>query len=283
MGQLHCWSKDFDLATRHRQIGNCWRHAWYIKDGLIWRETKVHRCLCADSMCSEKFTVFRTRSSRKTVSLEEHMMMGAYFRAKWRLLNCRWTILQRAGKKITNTLLFPEFFNVLKYDLMNRHMSIFCNNQKTLSVVNMILKFWAKCMKSASLNWKFWILMLWSCTRAGVWYAIFMFITWCCSLVVSWYNRGVLYCMFHDRFLITSVRLLELIDNLKVFWKLFFKVEPALRWRCFPHLVFNNCFNISVFLLVLACMFISNYFMFQACSLNTMRLLCTAPKTKVGW
>ena len=59
--------------TRHRQIGNCWRHAWYIKDGLIWRETKVHKCLSADSMCSEKFTVFRTRSSRKTVSLS-----GAY-------------------------------------------------------------------------------------------------------------------------------------------------------------------------------------------------------------
>ena len=163
MGQLHCWSKDFDLATRHRQIGNCWRHAWYIKDGLIWRETKVHRCLSADSMCSEKFTVYRTRSSRKTVSLQDHMMMGAYFRAKWRLLNCRWTILQRAGKKIINTLLFPEFFSVLYYDLMNRHMSIFCNNQKTLSVVDMILKFWAKCMKSASLYWKFWI---WCCGHA---------------------------------------------------------------------------------------------------------------------
>ena len=240
-------------------------------------------------MFVRRLYVFREIYSFPNAKLEENCEPrgayddGAYFRAKWRLLNCRWTILQRAGKKITNTLLFPEFFNVLKYDLMNRHMSIFCNNQKTLSVVNMILKFWAKCMKSASLNWKFWILMLWSCTRAGVWYAIFMFITWCCSLVVSWYNRGVLYCMFHDRFLITSVRLLELIDNLKVFWKLFFKVEPSLRWRCFPHLVFINCFNISVFLLVLACIFISNYFMFQACSLNTMRLLCTAPKTKVGW
>lgn len=109
---VHCWSKDFDLATRHRHIGNCWKHAWYINNGLIWHETKVHRYLSADIICSEIFavfrtsflitvfqtpfliTVFRTRSSRKTVSFEEHMIIRAYFRAKWRLLNCLWTVVE---------------------------------------------------------------------------------------------------------------------------------------------------------------------------------------------
>ena len=120
--------------------------------------------VCPPTLCVPRNLQFSEREARgKLWASQEHMMMGAYFRAKWRLLNCRWTILQRAGKKVTNTLLFPEFFSVLKYDLMNRHMSIFCNNQKTLSVVDMILKFWAKCMKSASLNWKFWI---WCCGHA---------------------------------------------------------------------------------------------------------------------
>ena len=239
--------------------------------------------VCPPTLCVPRNLQFSEREARGKLWASRSIWWWSIFSRQMEAIELSLNYFATSREKITNTLLFPEFFNVLKYDLMNRHMSIFCNNQKTLSVVNMILKFWAKCMKSALLNWKFWILMLWSCTRAGVWYAIFMFITWWCSLVVSWYNRGVLYCMFHDRFLITSVRLLELIDNLKVFWKLFFKVEPSLRWRCFPHLVFINCFNISVFLLVLACMFISNYFMFRACSLNTMRLLCTAPKTKVGW
>ena len=72
--------------------------------------------------------VFREIYSFPNAKLDEncepryHMIMRAYFRAKWRLLNCRWIILQRAGKKK------QEFFSVLKYDLMNRHI---CSSSAT--------------------------------------------------------------------------------------------------------------------------------------------------------
>ena len=50
--------------------------------------------LSMDIICSEKRTVFRERSSRKTVSFEEEIMSkDKYFRPKWRL-SCIIIILQ---------------------------------------------------------------------------------------------------------------------------------------------------------------------------------------------
>ena len=102
--------------------------------------------------------MFREIYSFPNVKLEENCEpRGAYddgsiFSRQMEAIELSLNYFATSREKITNTLLFPEFFSVLKYDLMNTHMSIFCNNQKTLGVVDIILKFWAKCMKSASLN-----------------------------------------------------------------------------------------------------------------------------------